>query len=136
MQSFNRKKERREQELERQRQEAEELLNQPAKKRIRKMKVRHEGGIVIQGVDNLLIRLSRCCNPVPGDEIVGYITKGRGVSIHRADCPNVQHQEELAQRLIEVEWEDTEHSRKEYAADLEIYGYDRSGLLSDVFTSH
>ena len=71
------------------------------------MKVRHEGGIVIQGVDNLLIRLSRCCNPVPGDEIVGYITKGRGVSIHRADCPNVQHQEELAQRLIEVEWEDT-----------------------------
>lgn len=49
-----------------------------------------------------------------------------------ADCPNVQHQEELAQRLIEVEWEDTEHSRKEYAADLEIYGYDRSGLLSDV----
>lgn len=50
------------------------------------MKVRHEGGIVIQGVDNLLIRLSRCCNPVHGDEIVGYITKGRGVSIHRADC--------------------------------------------------
>lgn len=125
-------KERREQELERQRQEAEELLNQPAKKESEKMKVRHEGGIVIQGVDNLLIRLSRCCNPVPGDEIVGYITKGRGVSIHRADCPNVQHQEELAQRLIEVEWEDTEHSRKEYAADLEIYGYDRSGLLSDV----
>ena len=66
------------------------------------MKVRHEGGIVIQGVDNLLIRLSRCCNPVPGDEIVGYITKGRGVSIHRADCPNVQHQEELAQRLVKL----------------------------------
>ncbi|MBO0470977.1 bifunctional (p)ppGpp synthetase/guanosine-3',5'-bis(diphosphate) 3'-pyrophosphohydrolase [Enterococcus sp. DIV0242_7C1] len=131
---FNRltEKERKEQEMERQKQEAEELMTQPVKKESDKMKVRHEGGIVIQGVENLLIRISRCCNPVPGDEIVGYITKGRGVSIHRADCPNVQHQEELAQRLIEVEWEDTENLNKEYDADLEIYGYNRSGLLNDV----
>lgn len=131
---FNRltEKERKEQEVERQKQEAEELMIQPVKKESDKMKVRHEGGIVIQGVENLLVRISRCCNPVPGDEIVGYITKGRGVSIHRADCPNVQHQEELAQRLIEVEWEDTDNSNKEYDADLEIYGYNRSGLLNDV----
>ncbi|EOI03093.1 RelA/SpoT family protein [Enterococcus moraviensis ATCC BAA-383] len=131
---FNRltEKERKEQEIERQKQEAEELMSQPVKKESDRMKVRHEGGIVIQGVENLLIRISRCCNPVPGDEIVGYITKGRGVSIHRADCPNVQHQEELAQRLIEVEWEDTNNSNKEYDADLEIYGYNRSGLLNDV----
>ncbi|MBM7688796.1 GTP pyrophosphokinase [Enterococcus ureilyticus] len=131
---FNRltEKERKEQEIERQKQEAEELMTQPVKKESDKMKVRHEGGIVIQGVENLLIRISRCCNPVPGDEIVGYITKGRGVSIHRADCPNVQHQEELAQRLIEVEWEDTDNTNKEYDADLEIYGYNRSGLLNDV----
>lgn len=131
---FNRltEKERKEQEVERQKQEAEELMTQPVKKESDKMKVRHEGGIVIQGVENLLVRISRCCNPVPGDEIVGYITKGRGVSIHRADCPNVQHQEELAQRLIEVEWEDTNNSNKEYDADLEIYGYNRSGLLNDV----
>ncbi|MBO0474325.1 GTP pyrophosphokinase [Enterococcus sp. DIV0840] len=131
---FNRltEKERKEQEVERQKQEAEELMTQPVKKESDKMKVRHEGGIVIQGVENLLVRISRCCNPVPGDEIVGYITKGRGVSIHRADCPNVQHQEELAQRLIEVEWEDTDNSNKEYDADLEIYGYNRSGLLNDV----
>ncbi|MGK0551988.1 RelA/SpoT family protein [Enterococcus faecalis] len=125
-------KERKEKELEKQRQEVEELLTNPPKKENDKMKVRHEGGIVIQGVDNLLIRLSRCCNPVPGDEIVGYITKGRGVSIHRADCPNVQHQEELAQRLIEVEWEDTDNNKKEYDADLEIYGYNRNGLLNDI----
>ncbi|MCB5954115.1 RelA/SpoT family protein [Enterococcus sp. CWB-B31] len=125
-------KERKEQEKERQKQEAEELLTQPVKKESDKMKVRHEGGIVIQGIDNLLIRLSRCCNPVPGDKIVGYITKGRGVSIHRADCPNVQHQEELPERMIEVEWEDTENLNKEYNADLEIYGYNRSGLLNDV----
>ena len=95
------------------------------------MKVRHEGGIVIEGVDNLLIRISRCCNPVPGDAIVGYITKGRGISIHRADCPNVQSPE-AEKRLIEVEWEDTANNSKEYDADLEIYGYDRSGLLNDV----
>ncbi|WP_086350360.1 RelA/SpoT family protein [Candidatus Enterococcus clewellii] len=125
-------KARKEQELERQKQEAEELMTQPVKKESDKMKVRHEGGIVIQGIDNLLVRLSRCCNPVPGDKIVGYITKGRGVSIHRADCPNVQHQEELAERMIEVEWEDTNNIRQEYDADLEIYGYNRSGLLNDV----
>ncbi|MEI5995062.1 RelA/SpoT family protein [Candidatus Enterococcus mansonii] len=131
---FNRltEKERKVQEMERQKQEAEELMTQPVKKESDKMKVRHEGGIVIQGVENLLVRISRCCNPVPGDEIVGYITKGRGVSIHRADCQNVQHQEELAQRLIEVEWEDTDSLNKEYDADLEIYGYNRSGLLNDV----
>lgn len=131
---FNRltEKERKEQEMERQKQEAEELMTQPVKKESDKMKVRHEGGIVIQGVENLLVRISRCCNPVPGDDIVGYITKGRGVSIHRADCPNVQHQQELAQRLIEVEWEDTDNLNKEYDADLEIYGYNRSGLLNDV----
>ncbi|MGX7350510.1 RelA/SpoT family protein [Enterococcus canis] len=125
-------KERRQQEQERQKQEADELMSQPVKKEPEKMKVRHEGGIVIQGVDNLLIRISRCCNPVPGDPIVGYITKGRGISIHRADCPNVQNKDEIAERLIEVEWEDTSNTKKEYAADLEIYGYNRSGLLNDV----
>ena len=74
-----------------------------------------------------MIRISRCCNPVPGDAIVGYITKGRGISIPIArDCPNVQSKE-IVNRLIDVEWEDTSNSGKEYDADLEIYGYDRSG---------
>lgn len=125
-------KERKEQELVKQKQQAEELMSQPVKKEIEKIKIHHEGGIVIQGIENLLVRISRCCNPVPGDQIVGYITKGRGVSIHRSDCSNVQHQEELAQRLIEVEWEDSNNVNKEYDADLEIYGYNRSGLLNDV----
>ena len=101
------------------------------KQQVQEMKVRHEGGIVIEGVDNLLIRISRCCNPVPGDSIVGYITKGRGISIHRSDCPNVQNKD-AANRLIDVEWEDATDINKEYDADLEIYGYDRSGLLNDV----
>lgn len=125
-------KERFEREKERQKQEVEELMQQPVKKEAEKMKIRHEGGIVIQGVDNLLIRLSHCCNPVPGDEIVGYVTKGRGISIHRKDCPNVKHAEELEERLIEVEWEDTQNIKQDYAADLEIYGYNRNGLLNDI----
>lgn len=126
-------KERRAREKERQQQEADELLTQPVKKEPEKMKVRHEGGIVIQGVENLLIRISRCCNPVPGDEIVGYITKGRGVSIHRADCPNITNNPEAEERLIEVEWEDAAAaSGQEYNADLEVYGYNRSGLLNDI----
>ncbi|MFV0560024.1 MAG: RelA/SpoT family protein [Enterococcus sp.] len=125
-------KERREQKLEQDLRKAEEIKTHP-KKEPEKMKVRHEDGVVIQGVENLLIRISRCCNPVPGDEIVGYITKGRGISIHRKDCPNVQNDRPgIEERLIEVEWEDTSNTKKEYAADLEIYGYDRSGLLNDV----
>ncbi len=97
-----------------------------------KLKIKHEGGVVIQGVDNLLVHLSKCCNPVPGDEIVGYVTKGRGVSIHRADCPNVQNAVDTANRLIEVEWEDAAAKGTTYDANLEVYGYNRSGLLNDV----
>ena len=124
--------ERKEKEQEKEKQKIQELINQPVEKKSDKMKIRHEGGVVIQGVQNLLIRISRCCNPVPGDDIVGYITKGRGISIHRADCPNIVNSKEQAERLIEVEWEDTGNSNKEYDADLEIYGFDRSGLLNDV----
>lgn len=123
--------ERRQQKEEKEKQKVQDLMNQPPTKKEERMKVRHDGGIVIEGADNLLIRISRCCNPVPGDDIVGYITKGRGISIHRRDCPNVQT-ENAQKRLIEVEWEDTSNHSKEYDADLEIYGYDRSGLLNDV----
>ncbi|MCD1024824.1 RelA/SpoT family protein [Enterococcus sp. SMC-9] len=123
--------ERRQKKEEKEKQKVQEMMNQPATKKEDRMKVRHDGGIVIEGADNLLIRISRCCNPVPGDDIVGYITKGRGISIHRRDCPNV-NTPMAEKRLIEVEWEDTSNNSKEYDADLEIYGYDRSGLLNDV----
>lgn len=92
-----------------------------------------ESGVIVKGIDNLLIRLSRCCRPVPGDEIVGFITKGRGVSVHRNDCPNVVVANGN-ERIIEVEWSDqlTTMNRKEYQVDIEISAFDRSGLLNEV----
>jgi GTP diphosphokinase / guanosine-3',5'-bis(diphosphate) 3'-diphosphatase len=92
---------------------------------------KRESGVRVQGIDNLLIRLSRCCNPIPGDEIVGYITKGRGVSVHRADCTNIDSNDAQS-RLIQVEWESALNDRKEYNVDIEISGYDRRGLLNEV----
>lgn len=92
---------------------------------------KRESGVRVTGIDNLLIRLSRCCNPVPGDDIVGFITKGRGVSVHRSDCTNI-HTDDAQARLIPVEWETALNDRKEYNVDIEITGYDRRGLLNEV----
>lgn len=88
-------------------------------------------GVKVKGVDNLLIRLSKCCSPVPGDEIIGFITKGRGVSIHRQDCPNV-NTVEAKERLLPVEWEASNMENKSYYVDIEVTGYDRNGLLNEV----
>ncbi|MBO2725523.1 RelA/SpoT family protein [Lactiplantibacillus plantarum] len=107
--------------------------NEDQEKQDRKrQKVSSSGGVIIQGVDNLLVRLSHCCSPIPGDEIVGYITKGRGVSVHRVDCPNVKSAEANGERLIDVQWENPEGDRTNYNSDLEIQGYNRNGMLNDV----
>lgn len=92
----------------------------------------HESGVVVEGVDNLMIRLSRCCSPVPGDEIVGYITRGRGISVHRADCANLQNEPDLKQRTIHVEWDTGDELSTEYETELSITGFDRTGLINDV----
>lgn len=91
-------------------------------------------GIVVEGIDNCLARLSRCCNPVPGDPIIGYITRGRGVSVHRADCPNIKSEERSAAsgaRLIQVYWED-QNAGSGYLTELQISAYDRQGLLAEI----
>ncbi|HLQ84482.1 MAG TPA: bifunctional (p)ppGpp synthetase/guanosine-3',5'-bis(diphosphate) 3'-pyrophosphohydrolase [Bacillota bacterium] len=120
----------------RRKQEQEEQYEETIEKTISEAKsyVRHgkdTAGVKVEGIDNILIRLARCCNPVPGDDIKGYITKGRGVSVHRSDCPNIQT-EEAKQRRIDVKWLDEDEQTKEYYLDLEISGYDRHGLINDV----
>ena len=87
-------------------------------------------GIVVKGIDNCLVKLSKCCNPVPGDEIIGYITKGRGVSVHRKDCPNVKSLISEEDRMIDVYWYEAEKAK--YNVEIEIDANDRSGLLSDI----
>ena len=87
-------------------------------------------GIIVKGIDNCLVKLSKCCNPLPGDEIIGYITKGRGVSIHRKDCVNVKDLLKEENRIIDVSWVDERQAS--YNVDIEVYANDRSGLLADV----
>ena len=87
-------------------------------------------GIHVPGIETMMVQIAACCSPVPGDEIVGYITKGQGVKVHRADCPNVANEK---QRLITVEWEEG-LEEKSYDVDLIIYSNDRSYLLSDIVT--
>ncbi|MBQ5954977.1 MAG: bifunctional (p)ppGpp synthetase/guanosine-3',5'-bis(diphosphate) 3'-pyrophosphohydrolase [Firmicutes bacterium] len=110
----------------------EELKVQEAKKTRAQKKSKDNPGIVVEGADNLMIKLAKCCNPVPGDEIIGFITKGRGISVHRCDCTNiVSLPEEEKARFIEVEWEDLK-AGKSYEATINIIGSDRRGLLSDI----
>ncbi|MDN6030104.1 MAG: bifunctional (p)ppGpp synthetase/guanosine-3',5'-bis(diphosphate) 3'-pyrophosphohydrolase [Lactococcus plantarum] len=123
--------ERREIEREKARKEAEELMNGEVKTTGEIMKIRHDGGVNVAGIDSLLVRMSKCCNPVPGDDIIGYITKGRGVSIHRTDCQNVKSQEDYENRLIAVEWEEQGGS-KDYVANIDIFGFNRTGIANDV----
>ncbi|HKM42561.1 MAG TPA: ACT domain-containing protein, partial [Limnochordia bacterium] len=87
-------------------------------------------GVEVKGVDNLLVRFSKCCNPVPGDEIIGYITRGRGISVHRSDCPNVVSLSVEAGRQIEVSWNATESDS--YQVEIEIEGFDRPNFLTSI----
>ncbi|MGI6453498.1 MAG: RelA/SpoT family protein [Syntrophomonadaceae bacterium] len=95
-------------------------------------KDKHTSALRIKGVDDVAIRLAGCCNPLPGDRVLGYITRGRGVSVHRKDCPNMQHYlKEEKDRVLEVEWSD-EHGL--YVVELEVKAYDRPRLTTDVMT--
>jgi len=87
-------------------------------------------GVIVKGIDNCLVKLSKCCNPVPGDDIIGYITKGRGVSVHRTDCVNVKDLLKDEDRIIDVYWY-TEKAAA-YNVDISIFANDRTGLLADI----
>jgi GTP pyrophosphokinase len=114
----------------------EEAADQPPQHLIKppsQTERKHRGshGVRVKGIENLLVRFARCCNPVPGDDIVGYITRGRGVSVHRRDCTNFNWaNEEDKDRIIEVEWEDS--SEASYSVEIEVAGHDRRGLLNEV----
>ena len=106
-------------------QKLEELQQQKDKK------IKASGsGIIVKGIDNCLVKLSKCCNPLPGDDIIGYITKGRGVSVHRTDCVNINDLLKEEDRIIEVKWYNQE--KVTYTVEIEIYANDRNGLLGDI----
>ncbi len=89
--------------------------------------------ILVRGVHDVAVRFSRCCNPVPGDDIVGFVTRGRGVTIHRRDCINIRTMsQEDRERLIDAEWEEGVGDGEKYVADIKIYANDRPGLLADI----
>ena len=108
----------------------EESIERQVEKAKERKKKHYSTGVKVKGVENILIRFSKCCNPVPGDEIVGYITKGRGVSVHQKDCPNVADLLNEEERFIEVEW--NSQTKESYNADVEIRANDRKGLLAEI----
>ena len=92
-----------------------------------------KSGIVVKGIADLSVRFSKCCSPVPGDEIVGFVTRGRGISIHRTDCVNMMNLPEMERaRLIDAEWEAPENTGEKYVAEIKIFANNRNGLLADI----
>ena len=110
--------------------EIEEKLEELSKEKSERKAKPSSNGIIVKGIDNCLVKLSKCCNPLPGDEIIGYITKGRGVSVHRKDCVNVKDLLKEENRIIDVSW--VEEKQASYNVDIEISANDRSGLLADI----
>ena len=100
--------------------------------RPKKHETHASNGVVVKGIDDVLVRLSRCCNPVPGDEILGFVTRGRGVSVHRADCPNAVDLKREPERIIDVEWEGSPSAEQSYKVEITIEAIDRLNLLLDV----
>ena len=95
---------------------------------------KNKGGIIVKGIHDVAVRFSKCCSPIPGDEIVGFVTRGRGITIHRTDCVNVLNMSEADRsRLIEAEWQPAENKGSEkYMADLQVFANNRTGLLVDI----
>lgn len=108
----------------------EQALQQDRPENVKPLVTSVSNGVIVKGEANMLVRFAHCCNPVPGDSIVGFITRGRGVSVHRADCSNLNDTNFELDRFIEVEW--AGESSSSYQAELELQMQDRPGLLADV----
>lgn len=93
-------------------------------------KTKNGTGVLVKGEAGVMVRMAKCCNPVPGDDIIGYITRGRGVSIHRCDCPSMGHSAEGLERMIEVSWDGS--SGESFHVGIDIQAYDRAGILMEV----
>lgn len=116
-------------------QREEQLKNKPISERIEEMPKkktvkRNETGIVVKGIDDIMVRFAKCCSPVPGDDIIGYVTRGRGVTIHRSDCENFEKTDDAENRYIEVAWADNNASS--YTTSVQVVSSDRKGLLSEI----
>lgn len=95
--------------------------------------VKEKGGIIVKGIDDVAVRFAKCCSPIPGDEIVGFVTRGRGVTIHRTDCVNVMNLSESERvRLIDAEWQGNNFANGLYTAEINVYANNRTGLLVDI----
>ena len=112
----------------------EEVLEAAAENQEKLHIAKAKGGIVVRGIHDVAVRFSKCCSPIPGDEIVGFVTRGRGITIHRTDCVNILNMSETDRtRLIEAEWQQTDTRVSEkYMAELQIYANNRTGLLVDL----
>ena len=108
----------------------EEKLKELETTRAQKKTKPSNNGVIVKGIDNCLVKLSKCCNPLPGDEIIGYITRGRGVSIHRKDCVNIKDLFKEENRIIDVAWE--KEQQASYNVNLTVLANDRLGLLADI----
>ena len=117
---------------EHQEEDIEEKIEELRKQKENKQKP-SSSGVIVKGIDNCLVKLSKCCNPLPGDEIIGYITKGRGVSVHRKDCVNVKDLLSEENRIIDVKW--YEEAKENYNVTIEALANDRKGLLVDILNS-
>ena len=109
----------------------EEKIQELSKEKVRVKP--SKAGVVVKGIDNCLVKLSKCCNPVPGDDIIGYITKGRGVTVHRTDCVNVKDLIQEEDRMIDVYW--YHENQAAYSVDILVLANDRTGLLADLITA-
>ena len=110
---------------------AQELARLEEQPQVKRQQKSSSNGVIVKGESGMLVRFARCCSPLPGDDIVGYITRGRGVSVHRKDCVSLKDPDMEKNRLIDVEWE-TQADNASYEADLRIITYNRTGLLAEI----